>query len=148
MRKYQIFVALGIMAVWGCKKKDTDLPHSSVPSIEILSLTPGTIQENSDSLRFEIRYTDGDGDLGENHPDARNLFIVDNRIGLAEAFRIPQLAPTGSNIAIEGTLNVTYPATGITNGGNSQGITFTVYVVDRAGHESERVVSQEVTVVK
>jgi hypothetical protein len=147
MRILTILPLAGLMA-FGCKKKDSELPHSPIPSIEILSVSPGTIQENADSIRFEIHYTDGDGDLGENHPDARNLYIIDNRIGLAEAFRIPQLAPTGASIAIEGTLNITYPATGITNGSNSQGATFTVYVVDRAGHESERVVSQSVTIVR
>lgn len=147
MKNLLILFLLSLLAL-GCKKKDSDLPHSPIPSIEIVSLSPGTVQENVDSIRFVLHYVDGDGDLGENSPDVENLFIIDNRIGIAEAFRIPQLAPDGSNIAIEGDLNVTYPGTGITNGGNSQGVTFTVYVVDRAGNESERVVSGEVNVVR
>lgn len=146
--RYLLIISTALVILAGCKKKDKDLPHSPVPSIEILSVSPGTVTENVDSIIFEIAYLDGDGDLGENDPNAKNLFIIDNRINLAEEFRIPQLAPDGANIAISGTLRVELPGTVITNGSTSQGATFTVYMRDRAGHESEKVVSSEITVTK
>lgn len=147
IRIYIIGMMAGLLMLAGCKKDKVDLT-SPVPSIELISVTPGTVTELEDSLVFTIAYRDGDGDLGENTPDVVNLFIVDNRIGLEEGFRIPQLAPDGAEIAIAGTLNVVLPGTGITDNSTSQTATFNVYLRDRAGNPSNTEVSEEITIVQ
>lgn len=142
-------IALGfcaLLALSACKKEEVF--NDPVPRIEIVSVSPSTVQALEDSIIFKIYYQDGDGDLGENNPDVENLFIRDNRTNGAEGFRIQQLAPDNSTIQIAGTLNVELRNTGITDGSTSQGVTWDVWVVDRAGNMSNVETSEEVTVVE
>jgi hypothetical protein len=129
-----------------CRKEEIEV--SNVPEITLVKVSPGTVSELRDSLVFWFIYKDGDGDLGENDPNVENLFVQDNRINTVEGFRIPQLAPPGTAISIQGNLTATLTSTGITDGSSSQKATFTLWVRDRAGHESNRIVTPEVTVVK
>lgn len=118
------------------------------PRLTFLGVTPASVKEYTDSLTFQIAYRDSDGDLGENNPDIQNLFVVDNRISVTYGFRIPQLAPSGSNITIEGTIDVVLPNTGITDGSTSQKATFGIFAKDRAGNQSNTVQSAEITVTQ
>lgn len=130
----------------GCKKDDDPFANKA-PSIEILSLTPQVVVEFEDSLVFNIKYRDNDGDLGENNPNVKNLFITDNRIGIVYDYRIQQLAPTGSVIAIEGTLQVVLNSVARTDTSLAQqSATFSVYVKDRAGNKSNTVTSGVITI--
>lgn len=135
------------MLVTSCKKDKVDL-LDPVPQVLEVTVSPTTVIEFQDSIVFSVQYRDGDGDLGENTPDAANLFVVDNRINVTERFRIRELAPSGSDIPITGTLLVTLRNTGITDNSTSQTFDYTIYLVDRAGNESNRFVTPEVTVRK
>jgi hypothetical protein len=95
-------------------------------------------------LTFTISYQDGDGDLGENSSDAHNLYLTDNRFGITYPYRISQLAPTTSLI-IKGQLKIILDNAGIT-GTSPQSATFSIYIVDRAGHASNTVTSSVITV--
>ncbi len=119
---------------------------SEVPEISFESVSPNVVTEYQDSLYFTISYRDGDGDLGENNTDDNNLFIQDSRNQVTYGFRIQQLAPDNADIAIQGNINVTLPNTAIINGGASESVSYTIWVVDRAGNESNRVNSSTVTV--
>ena len=119
---------------------------SETPEISFESVTPDVVTEYQDSLYFTISYRDGDGDLGENNTDDNNLFIEDSRNQVAYGFRIQQLAPDNATIAIQGNINVTLPNTAIINGSESESVSYTIWVVDRAGNESNRVNSSTVTV--
>jgi hypothetical protein len=119
---------------------------SEIPEISFESVVPNVVTEYQDSLYFSISYRDGDGDLGQNNTDNHNLFIQDSRNQVTYGFRIRQLAPTNATIAIQGTLHLTLANTAIVNGGNSESVNYTVWVVDRAGNESNRVSSSTVTV--
>ena len=92
----------------------------------------------SDSVTVSLAYIDGDGDLGENKENVYNLFLTDTRPGVnvVYQYRIKQLAPDNSTIAIKGTLNVKLNSTAITDNSMMQDVIYTVYVVDRAGHKS------------
>lgn len=119
---------------------------SEVPEIVFESVVPNVVTEYQDSLYFTVSYRDGNGDLGENNTDNNNLFIQDSRNQVTYGFRIQQLAPDNSDIAIQGNLNVTLPNTAIINGGASESVSYSIWVVDRAGNESNRVSSSTVTV--
>lgn len=119
---------------------------SDVPEISFESVAPNVVTEYQDSLYFTISYRDGNGDLGQNNTDDNNLFIQDSRNQVAYGFRIQQLAPDNSNIAIQGKLNVILANTAIVNGGSSESVTYTIWVVDRAGNESNKVTSSSVTI--
>jgi hypothetical protein len=129
-----------------CKKEKN--PISDTPEIAFVSVTPATLQAYNEKLTFTISYIDGDGDLGENNADAKNFFLVDNRNNVTYHFRIPELAPTGSGIAIKGNLNVSLDNAGLSGDDSVQIYNYTIYVKDRAGHESNRVGTSPVTVLK
>jgi hypothetical protein len=144
---YGLVVLVIVMLVNSGCQKDDDPFANKVPSIELLSLTPQMVVEFEDSLVFRIKYRDNNGDLGDNNPNVKNLFITDNRIGIVYDYRIQQLAPTGSAIAIEGTLQVTLNSVARTDTSLTQETaTFSVYVKDRAGNKSNVVTSGAITI--
>ena len=116
------------------------------PSIKLISVAPSTVRAFADSLVFNISYTDGDGDLGENNSNAQNLFIKDNRINITYNYRINQLSPAA--VPIQGTLSVVLKNTGITDQSNSQQVSFDIFVRDRAGHESNKITTNNITITK
>jgi len=132
-----------LMLITGCAK---DEPISPVPEITFVSATPQTVTAYSTPLVVTISYLDGDGDLGQNNTDANNLFMEDSRNGVIYGFRVRQLAPDDANIAITGNLNVELPSVPIIGSGDSETFTYTIHVVDRAGNESNRVVTAPITV--
>ncbi len=131
------------LLIWGCAE---DITFEATPQIELVSIGPSTLIELQDSIHIVVAYEDGDGDLGENDPEAKNFFIRDERIDLTYEFRIQELVPGGSEVPIRERLELTLPNTVITNGGNSQTVTYRIWVVDRAGHESNRISAGTITV--
>ncbi len=145
MKKRAVLFFLVSVLFFSCKKADE---ISVVPEIEFISVTPQNVHEFTDSLVFTIKYKDGDGDLGENNPDAENLFLTDSRNNVIYKFRIPQLAPYNSKIIIEGNLNVTLVNTAIIDGSSSQTFAYSIYVKDRAGNQSNTITTAAVTVTQ
>ncbi len=146
--KYCIWViGMMVLAFAACKKREPDIDLTDpVPQVLGVTIPKATVVEYQDSLVFLVEYRDNDGDLGENSATVHNLFLVDNRINVTEEFRIRQLAPTGAEIPITGILRVVLRNTGITDQSNSQSYNYTVYLRDRAGHESTHYITDLVTV--
>ena len=140
-------MALMVAAISFSPCKKDEAIHSDTPTIELVSVSSTSVQEG-DPLTFKIKYTDGDGDLGENDANAKNLFLIDNRVNVTYEYRIEQLAPSGSSIIIRGNLNVELSSTAITNGSNSQSVTYSIYVRDRAGNQSNTVTTESITINK
>jgi len=132
-----------ILLLFACKKDET---LSVVPAIEFQSISPSIAQEYIDNIIITISYADEDGDLGENSPDIDNLFVEDSRNGIVYHYRIPQLAPNGNEIAIEGNFNITINGSGITNSSNSQQVNYAIYVKDRAGNKSNTITTSNITI--
>ena len=118
---------------------------SPTPYLELVSLTPDSPEEFRDSLQFTLFYRDGDGDLGENDPDAVNLWIQDNRNEVIYAYRIPALAPENAAVAIQGTLEVTLDNTSLLSD-SAETFRYTIWMEDREGHKSKEIESPKVTV--
>jgi len=133
-------------ALQSCKKEEA--PFSTTPEIAFNSVKPLTAQAFKDSITFEFKYKDGDGDLGENSAVAENLFLTDNRINLVYKFRIKQLSPSGKATAIHGSLSVVLPNTTITHGSNVQNATFSLYVINRARKKSNVITSGPVAITE
>ena len=132
-----------VTLLFSCKKDDA---LSVVPTIEFQSISPSIAQEYIDDIIITISYTDEDGDLGENSADIDNLFVEDSRNGIVYHYRIPQLAPNGNEIAIEGNFNITINGSGITNSSISQQVNYAVYVKDRAGNKSNTITTSNITI--
>lgn len=144
--KQRIIVILGILVTVfaSCSKNDEAL--SKVPSLTFVSLSPTTAVQYADSLTFVLGYEDGDGDLGSNDPDIKNLFITDSRNGVVYQYRVKQLAPNNSTIAIKGNLSVVLDRVGLIGGGTAETATYSIYMTDRAGNQSNTVTSSAITI--
>jgi len=132
---------------FGCKKKsireDMDIPY-----ILIKSVNPTVVQEFSESVLLEVTYEDGNGDLGFQNPDELSLSVHDSRLDSADMYHIPPLAPIGENIYIKGTFNIYLNTTFLLGVGNSEKLTYTIKIKDRAGNWSNEVISEEVTIIE
>lgn len=145
MRKLFILFFFPVV-FYSCKKDDT-IEISTTPVIEFVSITPSNAIEYQDKITITISYKDGDGDLGENSPDIKNLFLTDTRNNVTYQYRISQLAPSGQAIAIQGTLTIELKNTAITDGTASQAVSFSLYLKDRAGNQSNSITTSSITVV-
>ena len=121
---------------------------SVVPQLTFESISPTSIEEFGGPITFSISYQDGDGDLGENDPNVKNLFLQDQRKGITYEYRIQELAPQGADIAIIGTIDIVLNITSITDGSNEQEVTFDIYAIDRAGNSSNTITSSPLTIYK
>ena len=141
----KIFILLFILAIaLSCKKEK--VVFDAVPIIEFISITPSVASQYTDSVTITIKYSDGDGDLGQNDAAVKNCFIKDNRIGIVYDFRIKQLSPDNSSVPITGTLNLELGGQGITDNSAQQNVSYTVYVVDRAGHKSNEITTSSIVI--
>jgi hypothetical protein len=143
MKLLKAIVVIGCVCMVASCKEDKPV-YSETPEIEFLSVSNSTVSAYGQPLTFTISYKDGDGDLGENSSDAHNLYLTDNRFGITYPYRISELAPA-SPIIIKGELKIILDNAGIT-GTSPQNATFSIYVIDRAGHASNTVTSSVVTV--
>lgn len=142
--KYTTLILIVLISV-GCNNGLEEI--SKVPEIELLSTSPSSVNAFEDEIVFEVKYTDGDGDLGSNVDEDKNVFIRDERLAITHEFRLKQLAPDGATIAITGTFNVTLPSTiRVDSSGNSESVVFSLYVVDQAGNQSNEVMSEPIEV--
>ncbi len=126
-----------LLFIAGCKKDEIEFPVE--PKIEVVSISPANPMQYTDPVTITIKYEDGDGDLGENVDSVKNCFVKDNRIGIVYQYRIKQLAPTGASIPITGNLDIEIGGQVLTDSSSQQSVTYTLYVVDRAGHMSNEV---------
>ena len=132
-----------IILFFACEKEGI---VSAFPEIEFVSISPTTVQEFSEEINITISYLDANGDLGENNPDVKNMFVKDLRNGIEYEYRIPQLSPDNSEIQIAGNLEIIINGTGIVGGGISEKVSFEVYVVDREGNKSNVIETDEITI--
>lgn len=146
MRKIPAIIGiLCLLVVFSCK---SDKPEfSPVPKIELLSFGPQVAKEFTDSISFNISYEDGDGDLGENSSDAKNLTLIDNRANIQYQFRIKELVPNGAAIPIKGTLSFSLSGTPILNGGVEETFDYSIFITDRANNKSNIITTPKIKVV-
>jgi hypothetical protein len=140
-------IAVAMLAgMAGCKKEET---ISDKPEIKFVSMSPGTARKYVDEVKVTISYTDGNGDLGENTPDVKNLFCTDSRNNVTYQFRINQLAPDEANIIIQGEISFNLPPQGFADDNNtSETATYSIYVKDRAGNISNTIQTPALTINK
>ena len=142
--KKNLFFLIIIVFIAGCKKDEIVFPIE--PKIEVVSITPANVQQYVDPVTLTIHYEDGDGDLGENNDQIKNCFVTDNRIGITYEYRIKQLAPSGAIIPIDGNLTINIGGQVLTDSSTQQNVTYTLYIVDRAGHKSNSVTTGAVVI--
>jgi len=146
-----VFLLVCIFHWNGCRK-DSPSPLipaiSIIPQIQLMAVVPDSIHQLSDSLVFYLRYTDGDGDLGDYSADSSSLYVTDNRFPLTMEYHIAPLAPSGTAVAITGVLPVVLKHIILKNGAAAaEAATFTLQLKDRAGHRSNRATTGVITIL-
>lgn len=120
-----------------------------------------------DSASLTISFTDGDGDIGLDPTDISapfdtgsfyyyNLFLREQELVSGEwndvqfedsiFYRVPRITPTGQNKALEGEIAVAIDPFPLFVTGNSDTVRFSVELVDRALHLSNRVLTNNILV--
>ena len=138
-----LLYTLLLIFLFSCKKEN---PISDIPEIAFISISPTIVQEFSDEITVNISYSDKNGDLGENNPDVKNMFVKDNRNEIVYEYRIPELTPSGSNISIQGNFDIKISGTGITDESSSQKVDYDIYVKDRAANKSNTITTSSITI--
>jgi len=135
----QVFYILIIaVLIAACKKEDA---VSSEPEIELLNVSPLEMVQFEENVTIRIKYTDGNGDLGNEDPDADVLRIKDSRLSEPDWYHVQPLAPIGSEVAIEGELDITLNTLFLLGNGSQETTTFSIRIRDRAGNYSNEVVT-------
>jgi hypothetical protein len=143
-----IFVALNCVS---CEKETERIPGDPLPPVSIVpAISIGSMEVNYtafDDIVIPVNYIDGDGDIGFSNADSSVVFVTDNRADIEFQFHVPPLAPDGSQVAIQGLLNVVMenvPLLGTE--GDAETTTFTVRIVDRAGNASNEATTPTITI--
>ncbi|MCZ2357768.1 MAG: hypothetical protein LC115_13930 [Bacteroidia bacterium] len=128
------------------------------PDIAFESLTPTRIREcadppnclTGDELVLKIRYKDGDGDIGNKTPTTSNsnFFLIDSRDSSVISYNLPYLTPETRKPSIQGVITVNINGIERKNPRvNQETVVYTVYLLDRAGHPSNKIIIPAITVV-
>lgn len=145
-----IYVVL--LVIVACKKDDLPVSEeniiSNTPEIEFVSISKSSIQEFED-VTIVIQYQDGNGDLGTEDADAKSIFVTDNRSAITHEYHLQPLTPSGSNITIQGKLNIHVENIIVLDqNNNSESTTFTIKIKDRSGNMSNAVSTSSLTITK
>jgi hypothetical protein len=140
---YSILCLVFLAYSSGCKKDK--ITYEVTPEITFVSISPGSVNAYSDEVVIRIAYTDGDGDLGENVSGVENAFITDTRSNLTYGLRIRQLGPDNEELIIKGEIDLIIPGLGI-SGTSTETATFSVYIKDRAGNQSNVITTSAISV--
>lgn len=140
----RIILYIFLLVLFATCKKDKKLPPE--PTIELVSVTPSTVVQFKDSVEVTIKYTDNDGDLGDDSPDEYSLQVKDSRLANPDYYHIPPLAPSGSELKIEGQLKIKLNTLFLLGNGNEEFSTLTIKLKDRAGHWSNEISTPSIAI--
>ena len=118
------------------------------PKIELLDISSDTILQFQDNLMVQFSYEDGDGDLGNADPDINSIFVKDARLEREEGYYVAPIAPVGAEISIRGSLNLILEKTFILGNAAQEKTTFSIYLVDQAGNQSNTIETGPITIIK
>ena len=143
MIKQISIILLCILLVTSCKKED-DTPK--IPEINLVSISPTTLVQFEEPVNIVIGYKDLDGDLGFENPDSFALQIKDNRLDNPDWYHVPTLSPIGSNVSIQGELDIQISSLFLLGNGSEEQTSFTIKMVDRAGNWSQEIMTLQLII--
>lgn len=143
----KIIIIILLFSLFSCKKEVLK-PFGEVPQIEIIHLSSTSIKQFDENLILTIHYKDGDGDLGFENPDTKSVWVQDSRLPDPDWYFIPPLSPVGSNVAIEGDLEIKLNGTFLLGNGDEETTRFSIKIKDRAENWSNTLVTTEIKIVR
>ena len=155
--KNKISFTLIVFTIFGIISCINSPDYSDTPVLEFVALSNLQMSQrplNSDTTIVSLKFTDGDGDIGfSSETPGENIFVIDDRTGeFYDRFRVPAIPEQGANNGVSGTINMvllntccifppqdSIPACESPNQYPDNDLTFTIYMVDRAGNKSNEV---------
>ena len=148
-----LLLSLVLLFLLSCRREN--IVFAVEPQIEFESLQPAVVQEFG-TLVLTLRYKDGDGDLGGQPDNQPDLFLIDLRDstlfpagydGIIR-YNMPKFYERPTPQSIQGTIEVSIPGIIRLNPNAPQEVVqFRVYIVDRAGHLSNEVITTPATII-
>ena len=121
-----------------------------IPNISDIAISDSSVTEGVDSVVVSFHFTDGDGDLGVGKNDtSMNIFLVDNRTGYEYKYQMPTASDKKSPQSISGDTWVTVDPLNLTCRPfhpTWDTLSYDVYIVDRAGHKSNKLTTPDIYV--
>ncbi len=145
--RFCLFIFFVLSLCTACEKVSDEAVFDLTPRIELIDLSTDTLRAFEDRLRIRIRYEDGDGDLGHSDPDINTIFVKDSRLENADEYYLGPLAPEGSDISIQGSLNLELSPTFLLGNGSEESAIYTIYLLDRAGQQSNTITTPTITIL-
>ena len=155
---FQIFIFCLFLSSVGCVIAP-DYPDE--PVLTYNGISKNTIVQgvsNTDSFYISANFTDGDGDLGNEDENKFNLFLIDKRTGnLQDKFITPYVPPAGASNGISGEISLLVYTTCCFFPDNippcesppqypTDTISYELYIVDRAGNESNHIITEPIII--
>jgi hypothetical protein len=128
----------------GCKKDKV----SEAPVISLESLSDYSLVEYDNAIEVTINYEDHQGDIGTTDPDEHSLYLSDERFAELDGYHIDPLTPDQQSLHVRGSLRVSLRPLFIMGTDSTETTRLTFELRDRAGNVSNRVMSEEITIVK
>lgn len=132
----------------GCTEVNVIEPTAGSPIIEYVDIQPRTVKEFQDSILITFKYSDPDGDLGDENPDVRSLSIHDLRLQDADGQHVGLLAPIGANIDISGELTIKLKNTFLLGTSDQEVTTYELVLTDRAGNASNPITTDQISITR
>lgn len=141
MRKLHIFI-LFCIGFTACKKDEP----SKIPVIEFVSISHTEVEEFSNQIEVQIKYSDYDGDLGTVDADDLTLKVKDARLSEFDWYHIPPLTPDLQELQIEGTFTVELNPLFLLGNGDQETTEFSIQLRDRADNWSNQILTPTVII--
>ena len=145
--KWRLVLVCCFFLMVNCESNEL-VPPAAVPSISIDAVSPLTVVQFQEKINMEIEYEDGNGDIGFEDPDIPVVYVRDSRLTSPDEYHVPPLAPSGSQVPIQGVFSLELKNTFLLGNGDIEIITYEVWLVDRAGNESNKVITPQITILR
>ena len=132
-----------IALLHGCKKDEV----SQAPVISIENLSAYSVVEYNNAIEVTINYEDHQGDIGTTDPDEHSLFVADERFAELDGYHIDPLTPDLQSLHVRGSLRVSLRPLFLMGNDSSETTRLTFELRDREGNVSNRVMTEEITIV-
>ncbi|MFT5168725.1 MAG: hypothetical protein ACI8P3_003970 [Saprospiraceae bacterium] len=158
MKALSIYLFLLFTVLISCAKPPN---YPNEPVIEFNNLNRNVMKQGEppvDTIILTINYTDGDGDLGSLN-DSLDVYMTDTRFDLFNiTYILPFVPQQGAGNGISGEISLVLPGSCCTYPNNAaqpcdntvsdlyptDTIVYEIYIKDRAGNESNRILTENI----
>ena len=145
--KYNVLILFTLLNMGSCEEKI--VPSGNiVPTISFVSISNIKMKQFTDTLSIKLHYEDGDGDLGDIHPDSMSFFVRDTRLNFPDRYHLLPLSPNSAKVNIEGDLVLKLKNIFLLSPSPSENTTFEIKVKDRSNHMSNVIFTPKIEIIR